>query len=1168
MSSFVHLHLHSIYSILDGASDIKRLIKRVKELNMPAVALTDHGNMYGILEFFLTAQENGIKPILGVETYVARRSLYEKTTKEDRSGFHLILLAKNYEGYQNLSYMITKANLEGFHYSPRIDKELLEKHHAGLIASSACLGGEVAWTILNKGMEEATKVVAWYKDLFEDDYYLELMDHGLEDQKKVNKAILEIARKLNIKVIATNDVHYIFKEDFLAHSTLLKINTNREDNEQLQYTGHEYLKSYEEMLELFKDVPEAISNTLEIVEKVESYSILKEVQLPVYDVPSEFSSNDEYLEHLTWKGAEKRYGEITEEISSRIKFELDVIKRMGFSGYFLIVQDFIRYARENGILVGPGRGSAAGSIVAYCIGITNVDPIKYKLLFERFLNVERISMPDIDVDFDDVGRDDVIRYVTEKYGAEKVCQIVTFNKLAARSSIRDVGRILKYEQSLINKVAKLVPQVPNATIDMAFQNKDFVDLYNSDERVKKMVDIARVLAGNVRGTGVHACGVIIGKDPIYKFAPLARSKESILPVVQYEGSIIEKVGLLKMDFLGLKNLTLIKETLRIVRETYGKEIDIDHIPFDDPLTWQLFQRGETLGVFQFESDGMRTWLKKLKPSHIEDLIAMNALYRPGPMGYIQQYINRKHGLERVEYPHPLAKDILEDTYGIMIYQEQIMLLSQKLAGFSKGKADELRKAMGKKKKDIIERLEKDFIEGCKQNNISEEVARSIYQDMAKFGEYGFNRSHAAAYSILAYQTGYLKAHFPEAYMASLLDQNLGDTDSMIKYLSECQRMGIKVLGPDVNESDLSFSVVGEKTIRYGLKALKNVGEKAASDIIRERKINGRFKDLQDFFKRVSKLVNKRTIESLVLTGCLDTFGVHRAQFFYQSSATEPTLLEKLMKYGQKQTENTPSLFEQAQVGETSDIFIPHCPPWTKDEILKKEFEVAGYYITGHPLDEYLPFIKAWMEYPLRYLAENLDEIEQGKIILIFGLVSQVTRRFDKNGNPFLLFTLQDFSGEITFKIFGEMISKYQDFVQEDAKIAIIAKVEMYNSNKDLRIQHIEKIDSFIQKIKRISFYLPIDQARASLAEAIAKVLKDQGSIEISFVIYDDEWLKTVGKYVSPYKISPTNLSELLNMDWYDKAVLYTNLSQFKNPIEVSRQRDLKPKEEFVEEENE
>ncbi|MCX7696479.1 MAG: DNA polymerase III subunit alpha [Bacteroidales bacterium] len=1165
MSAFVHLHLHSIYSVLDGACDIKRLLNRAKELKMPAVALTDHGNMYGILEFFLHAKEYGIKPILGVETYVARKSIYDKITREDRSGFHLILLAKNYTGYQNLSQLITIANLEGFHYTPRIDKELLEKYHEGIIATSACLGGEIAWSILHKGEDEAMRVATEYKDLFQDDFYLELMDHGLSDQQTVNRAILNISKKLNIKVIATNDVHYIFKDDFNAHSALIKINTNREDDEQLQYTGQEYLKTYEEMYELFKDIPEALKNTLEIAEKVEDYSILHEVQLPEFPRPSSFKSDDEYLDYLTWKGARNKYQHLSPEIEERIQFELDIIKKMGFAGYFLIVQDFITYARSNGILVGPGRGSAAGSIVAYCLGITNIDPLKYKLLFERFLNVERISMPDIDVDFDDVGRDDVIRYVAEKYGHDKVCQIVTFNKLAARSSIRDVGRILKLEQSIINQVAKLVPSIPNATIDMAFQNKDFVDLYEKDERIKKMVDIARVLTGNVRGTGVHACGVIIGREPIWKFAPLARSKESILPVVQYEGSIIEKVGLLKMDFLGLKTLTIIKRTLEIIHEKYHQQIDIDKISFDDQLTWQLFQRGETIGVFQFESDGMRSWLRELKPTQMEDLIAMNALYRPGPMNYIQTYINRKHGKEKVVYPHPFAKEILEDTYGIMVYQEQIMLLSQKMAGFSKGKADELRKAMGKKKKDIIEHLEKDFIEGCKQNGISEDIARTVYQDMAKFGEYGFNRSHATVYSVLAYQTAYLKAHYPEAFMASLLDQNLTDSDSMIKYLSEAQRMGITVLGPDVNESDLGFTVVREKTIRYGLKALKNVGEAAAMAIIQERNEHGKFTSLVNFFKRVSKLVNKRTIESLVLTGCLDNFGAHRAQFFYQSSSNEPTLLEKLMKYGQKQTESTLSLFDTVDEHSTEDIQLPLCPSWSKEEILKKEFEVAGYYISGHPLDEYASFIHSWVEYPLKYLSENIEDIEIGKLLIIMGLVTQVQKRFDKNGASYLSFSLSDFSGQYNFRLFKEKMESFQHLVREDAKLLIIASIENNRQGHDLQILHISTIDEFIQfGIKKVIYHIPLSRARRSLADQMLNILKEyQGNIEWGIFVYDDEWKKGIGTYLSTYKISFKGMEEFKKMDWAQKCEIYT--LALSKPIEINTQ--TKPNMSEFEDEN-
>ncbi|MGI6593091.1 MAG: DNA polymerase III subunit alpha, partial [Bacteroidales bacterium] len=790
MKNFVHLHLHTQYSILDGAANIERIFNKAQQLEMPAVAITDHGNMYGVLDFYRTSKAYNVKPILGCEIYVARRSMANKENDIDRSGFHLILLAKNLTGYHNIIKLVSKASLDGFYYTPRIDKELLTQYHEGLIASSACLGGEIPYYLRQNNIEKARQAVGFYKDLFGEDFYLELQNHGLEEQAKINHEIKSLADEFGIKTIITNDVHFVNKEDKEAHSLLIKLNTNRDDST-LLYTGNEYLKSYDEMLQCFPDDEASLLNTLEIAEKVESYSIENEVILPKYTLPDDFTDDFDYLKHLTYLGAKQRYGELLEaEVKGRIEYELEVIKKMDFAGYFLIVQDYINAAREMGVLVGPGRGSAPGSIVSYCIGITNVEPLKYKLLFERFLNPERISMPDIDVDFDDAGRQKVLNYVVEKYGNNRVAQIVSFQTMQARMAVRDVCRVKGIPLSKADKIAKLIPARPGTKLVNALEESpELKKLYDEDPEVKQVISIAMTLEGNVRSTGVHACGVIISPSDITDFVPLAQAKESPIPVVQYEGSIIESAGMLKMDFLGLKTLSIIKDTLDLIYRRRGKNIDIDKIPLDDNKTFELFQNGATIGVFQFESTGMQKYLRELKPTTIDDLIAMNALYRPGPMSYIPTYINRKHGKEPIEYYHDIMKEVLEDTYGIMIFQEQIMQLSEKMAGFSKAEADTLRKAMGKKKPDLIEQMEVKFIDGCLKNNINRDIAKKVYEDMAQFGGYGFNRSHTVAYSIIAYQTAYLKANFTDEFMASVLTHT--SLNELNKILSECERLGIK-----------------------------------------------------------------------------------------------------------------------------------------------------------------------------------------------------------------------------------------------------------------------------------------------------------------------------------------------------------------------------------------
>ncbi len=1167
MSQFVHLHLHTIYSVLDGASNIKNLLARAGELNMKSVAVTDHGNMFGILEFFNQATAAGIKPLIGCETYVARRSRQHRTDKLDRGGHHLILIAKNLQGYRNLVKMISIANTEGFYQNPRIDKELIQKHHEGLIASSACLGGEVPWLIRNKGEEEALKAIEWYQDVFGEDYYLEVMDHGLPEQKQVNESIFRLSERSGVKVIATNDVHFVRKEDFEAHKILIRINTNKDDNDDLHYTGNEYLKSYDEMLGLFPGHREVLDNTVSLSDKVEEFSILSKVMLPVYPTPSEFADDFEYMAHLTHEGANRRYQELTAEISERIEFELSVIRNMGFAGYFLIVQDFIRHARETGVLVGPGRGSAAGSIVAFCLGITNIDPIKYNLLFERFLNPDRISMPDIDVDFDDYGRDDVIKYVVDRYGAEKVAQIVTFGKLGTKSSVKDAARVLGVEDhvALSNRISKLIPDGPKVSFDDAFKNKDFLDLYNANAHVKSIVDIAKTLDGNVRSTGVHACGVIIGKEDLSDFVPLARAKDSMLPLVQYEGSIVEKAGLLKMDFLGLKTLSIIKDAIELIEHRHGIKIDMDSISHDDAKTLQLYQNGETVGTFQFESEGMRSWLKRLKPTHIEDLIAMNALFRPGPMAFIPNYIARKHGSEKIDYPHPLAESVLSDTYGIMIYQEQIMLLSQRMAGFTKGKADELRKAMGKKIVSIVDKLRPEFVDGAVKNGVDKKVADEVYDTMARFAEYGFNRSHSAAYTVLAFQTAFLKANYPAEYMAALLGHHLNDLGKVTFYINEARRMGIAVLGPDVNESHLKFSVNKDNQIRFGLAALKNVGEAAAESIVTERDKNGLYADVNDFFRRNNfRNVNKRALESLAIAGSFDNLGSHRAQFFHSSEPEGMVFLEKMIKHAtlvqEKNDTQQASLFGEMEEISFPAIEMPECEQWNLDYKLARELEVAGFYISGHPLDEFAYEVKYFTTHSVFELSGGVETMDMGTEILFAGVVRDLQDRFDKNNNRFASFTLFDYSGELQVRLFKEDYEKYRPQLDNGLKVFVYARVEPPRFAKEpgareMKIASIRKLAGcFDHAVSAVQFHLPVAELNKDTALRIEDISKRcSGNIPVKFIIIDPsdrELTRLSNNYLQLNVEGVLKIADIETITTYEVKNLITNsLKRFKKSFD-------------------
>ncbi|MCD4680630.1 MAG: DNA polymerase III subunit alpha, partial [Bacteroidales bacterium] len=894
--------------------------------------------------------------------------------------------------------------------------------------------------------------------IFKDDFYLELQNHGLDDQLEVNKTILKLAKEHNVKVVATNDVHYVRKENSDAHDLLICLNTGKDldDKDRMRYSGEEYLKTPEEMAALFPDVPEAISNTREIVDKIEDYDLRREIILPVFPLPESFEKEDDYLRHLTYEGAKNRYNNISDDIKQRLDYELSVIKDMGFPGYFLIVQDLINEARKMDVMVGPGRGSAAGSAVAYCIGITDIDPIEYNLLFERFLNPERISMPDIDIDFDDEGRDKVLDYVEKKYGSNRVAQIVTFGTMAARMAIRDVARVLKLPLPEADRLAKLVPEDGKISLTKAYKEVEGLrDIVKGKESLaKKTLDFAEMLEGSARHTGTHACGVIIGPDDLIKHIPLSTAKDSKLMVTQYEGKLVESVGLLKMDFLGLKTLSIIKDAIDNIYKSHHVKIDIKNIAIDDEKTFKLYQKGDTIGTFQFESEGMRLHLKDLKPTHFEDLIAMNALYRPGPMGYIPLYINRKHGRDKVEYSHPLIEDILKPTYGIMVYQEQIMKVAQIMGSFTLGKADLLRRAMGKKNKEIMEEQKLVFLEGAKEKNIDHTTAEKVYVDMERFAEYGFNRSHSAAYSLIAYQTAYLKAHYPAEYLAAVLTHNLNDIKKINFFIEEAKRQNISVLGPEVNESDLKFVVNKNGEIRFGLAAIKGLGELAAISIVEERK-NAPYKSIFDFAQRVnSRTVNKRCFEALVKAGAFDSFKTtHRAQYFYSERDDQVTFIEKIIKHAgilQNEKNVGPTLFEDEI--EIVEPKIPECEPWNKLEQLVYEKEVTGIYLSGHPLEDYKIEIDNFCNIEISTLKENLPALKN-KDVAFAGIIASSSHKVLKNGNQYATFMLEDYSDSIQLPLFSEDYLRWKHLLEAGAFVMIKARVQQrYNMANQLEIK--------------------------------------------------------------------------------------------------------------------
>ena len=1231
MQSFVHLHVHSQYSLLDGQASIARLVDKAMKDGMKALALTDHGVMYGVKDFvnyiskknapvkakirkienelrvlqskssdqdidalelelknkLELEQKNLFKPIIGCECYLARRDRFSQKDKVDSSGWHLVVLAKNFKGYQNLIKIVSKSWTEGFYYRPRIDKELLEKYSEGLIVSSACLGGEISRKIDNGEIEEAEEAVKWYKSVFGDDYYLELQRHKTNrpdadattyvKQERVNKELIKIAEKLNVKVIATNDVHFVNEEDADAHDRLICLSTGRDfdDENRMRYSKQEWLKTTAEMNQVFADMPHVLSNTLEIANKIEHYSIDHDALMPFYPIEASFGTEEEYktrysedelkkefglkvfkrlggyekviriklesdyLAHLTYLGAKKRYGEnLTDEIKERLDFELDTMKKMGYPGYFLIVQDFINAAREMDVAVGPGRGSAAGSAVAYCLRITDIDPIKYHLLFERFLNPDRISMPDIDVDFDDEGRDRVLHWVTEKYGKEKVARIITYGTMATKSAIKDVARVQKLPLSEADRLSKLVPdRIPGKKINLKNAIEFVPELKQATKSdnpvIRDTLKYAQMLEGNVRSTGVHACGVIISQTDISDIVPMSTAddkttKEKLL-VTQYDGSVIEETGLIKMDFLGLKTLSIIKDALANVEHTTGEKIDISQINLEDTKTYELYSQGKTSGTFQFESAGMQKYLKELQPTKFEDLIAMNALYRPGPMDYIPSFVARKHGREEISYDIPIMQEYLDETYGITVYQEQVMLLSRLLADFTRGQSDELRKAMGKKKIEEMNPLKEKFLAGGRKNGHNEKVLLKIWADWERFASYAFNKSHATCYSWIAYQTAYLKANFPSEYMAAVLSNNLNNITEITKFMDECRAMGMNVLSPDVNESFFKFSVNKEKDLRFGLAAIKGVGNGAVKSIIEEREANGQFSDIFNFVERIPlSSCNKKSIESMALAGAFDSLpGVSREQFFATNDREEP-FIDTLIRYGTKfqadQNLSMNSLFGDDFSMQISRPDVPVSQPWTDLERLNKERELIGIYLSSHPLDDY--------ELILRYVCNtstsdlgDLDKMN-GREVTFGGMVSTFREGQTKHGSPFTIFKVEDYNGSHEIALFGDDSINFGKFARPGISLFIRGRVQQrrYSDTQfELKISSIQLLsdvkDSLLEKL---TIQLPLIELTDESVEDLSALLKNNsGNTLLYFQINGTESHLNIDLFARNTKITVT-----------------------------------------------
>ena len=1155
--SFAHLHVHTEYSLLDGSNKIKECVARVKELGMNSVAITDHGVMYGVIDFYRAARAAGIKPILGCEVYVAPGSRFDKEAvgSGDDRYYHLVLLAENDLGYHNLMKIVSRGFTEGYYYKPRVDLEVLQEFHEGIIALSACLAGEVQKNILRGMYEEGKAAALRYQDIFgKGNFFLELQDHGMQEQQIVNQSLLRMSQETGIELVATNDVHYTYAEDVKPHDILLCIQTGKKlaDEDRMRYEGGQYyIKSEEEMKQLFPYALQALENTQKIADRCNVEIEFGVTKLPKYDVPEGYTSW-EYLNKLCFDGLKERYPDGDDSLKERLEYELSVIKSMGYVDYFLIVWDFINYARTQGIKVGPGRGSAAGSIVSYCLGITSIDPIKYQLLFERFLNPDRISLPDIDTDFDDDGRGEVLRWVTEKYGAERVAHIITYGTMATKSAIKDVARVQKLPLAESNRLAKLVPdKIPDMK---KFKLKDAINYVpelkeaatGNDPLARDTLKYAQMLEGNVRNTGVHACGVIIGRYDISDVVPVSTAKDKDtgeeMLVTQYEGSVIEETGLIKMDFLGLKTLSIIKEAIENIRLTTGHDLDIDHISLEDPATYKLYCDGKTTGTFQFESAGMQKYLKELQPSKFEDLIAMNALYRPGPMDYIPSFIARKQGKEEIKYDIPVMERYLKDTYGITVYQEQVMLLSRLLANFTRGESDALRKAMGKKLIEKMNHLKSKFMAGGKTNGYKEETLQKIWSDWEKFASYAFNKSHATCYSWVAYQTAFLKANYPSEYMAAVLSRSLSNIVDITKFMDECKAMGIQVLGPDVNESILKFSVDKNKNIRFGLGAVKGVGEAAVQNIIEERRKNGPYKDIFDFVERVNLTAcNKKNIESLALAGAFDNFGIQREQFFAETGKGE-IFLETLVRYGNKfQTDKstaTNSLFGGDAFIAIAKPEIPKCERWSDLERLNKEKELVGIYLSAHPLDEY----RIILTYVCNTGMAEINDKENlvGKDLLFGGIVTDFREGMTKKGNPYGIIKIEDFTGSGEIALFGKDYVDYSKFGKRGMYLLIKARVEdRYNSGRlSLSIGAIQLLQEEKDRlIEKISITVPIhDLDEPTINELSTLIKNNPGQSLLYFKVVDGEHNVIQNFFSQNIRLNVTrNLVEFLqtneNMDF-------------------------------------
>jgi DNA polymerase-3 subunit alpha len=1175
---FSHLHVHTQFSLLDGAASIKGLYKKAIADGMPALAISDHGNMFGAFEFVKEAYSHKnadgslkVKPIVGCEFYITQdrhRKNFSKDEKDPRH--HQILLAKNAVGYKNLVKLTSLGYIEGMYSKyPRIDKELIHKYHEGLIATTCCLGALVPQTILKKGEAEGENEFKWWLNIFQDDYYVELQRHGIPEQEKVNAVLLKFAKKYNVKVIASNDSHYVDQNDFNAHDILLCINTGEKQStpalrefsdddvfskgKRFAFPNDQfYLKTGEEMAKVFEDLPQAIDNTNEIVDKVELLDLKREILLPHFVVPSNFKSQDDYLESLTWAGAKERYKILTPETEDRLKFELGVIKKMGFAGYFLIVADFIKAGRDIGVFIGPGRGSAAGSAVAYCIGITNIDPIKYNLLFERFLNPERKTMPDIDTDFDDEGRQKVIDYVVGKYGKNQVAQIITYGTMAAKSSIADVARVMDLPLPESRAISKLVPERPGINLKRLLHSpftireakngetsleereqlqaddtenvRKLREIYSGKDLQSKILHEAEILEGSVRNTGIHASAIIIAPQDLTDLIPVATSKESELWLTQIEGNTIEEAGVIKMDFLGLKTLSILKTALLLIKQNHGISIDIDDIPLDDEKTYKLYQQGDTNGTFQFESPGMQKYLRELKPDKFDDLIAMNALYRPGPMAYIPEYIDRKHGKKQVSYDLADMEEFLKETYGITVYQEQVMLLSQKLAGFSKGDADVLRKAMGKKQKSVLDKMKVQFVEGASSKGHHKDVLEKVWVDWEAFAQYAFNKSHSTCYAFVAYQTAYLKAHYPSEYMAAVLN-HAGSIDKITFFMEECKRMGLKVLGPDINESQNGFAVNANGEIRFGFSGLKGVGENAIQNIIEERTKHGPFTSIFDFAKRVNhRSANKKSMESLAYSGAFDCFkDITRAQYFYQAPG-DITGLEKILKFAsvyQANAANTANtLFGDLQMPDIMPPKLSLCEPWPLALQLDYEKEVTGMFMSGHPLDNYKFEMKHYnitslTDYNEFKAAVNLHP-NPSKQFRLAGLVVDAQHRLTKAGKNFAVLTIEDYSGKAEFMLWSEDYVKYTNYLEKGLIVMLEGAFrKRYNGDQyDFKLEKLHLLETVKPNLtKQLIIDVEPQFINEQLVDFIDKNVKaNPGKTSLKFNIIDSRNKFKVGMY--------------------------------------------------------